>query len=418
MQMYDLITKKKHGKALSAEEIDWLVNGYTDGSIPDYMMSAFLMAVYFKSMNDEETTALTLAMARSGDMLDLSDIGEITVDKHSTGGVGDKTTLVIVPAVAACGVKAPKMSGRGLGHTGGTIDKLESIPGFSTALGFEEFKDVVRRVGCAVVGQTGQLTPADKKLYALRDVTATVDSIPLIASSIMSKKLATGNSCIVLDVKCGSGAFMKTQEDAKALADTMVRIGELSGRKCRAIISDMDKPLGRTVGNSLEVMEAIETLKGNEKGEFYETCIELIAAMLLLAGKGETSECEALAREAISSGKALAKFREMVAAQGGNPDVTENYELLGKATYSAQVLAEKDGTISGINCEEVGLTALMLGAGRTKKDAPIDSTAGIILNKLSGESVKKGELVATLYSSSVTNFDLIIDRFLAAYPII
>ena len=309
-------------------------------------MTAFLMAVYFNSMTERETLDLTLAMEHSGDVLDLSSIDKITVDKHSTGGVGDKTTLFIAPTVASLGVKVPKMSGRGLGHTGGTIDKLESIEGFNTSLSFDEFSDVVKSVGCAVVGQTGKLTPADKKIYALRDVTATVDSIPLIASSIMSKKLATGNSCILLDVKCGSGAFMKDKESAKALADTMVKIGKNAGRNCAALITDMTKPLGRAIGNSLEVIEAAEALKGKEKGEFFDLCIELSANMLSLAGKGTPSECAVMAKEAVESGKAFNKFKEMISAQGGNPEVVEDYKLFKQPEFIHEVYADKSGIVT------------------------------------------------------------------------
>ncbi len=417
MQMYDLICKKKTNKELSKEEIYWLVNGFTAGDISDAQMTAFLMAVYFNSMSARETFDLTMAMEHSGDVLDLSCIDKVTVDKHSTGGVGDKTTLVIVPIVASCGVKAPKMSGRGLGHTGGTIDKLESIPGFNTSLSFEEFTDVVKSVGCAVVGQTGHLTPADKKIYALRDVTATVDSIPLIASSIMSKKLATGNSCILLDVKCGSGAFMKDEKSARALADAMVEIGKSAGRKCSAMITDMTKPLGRAVGNSLEVIEAAEVLKGNEKGEFYDLCIKLAANMLSLAEKGTPEECEALAKDAITSGRAFSKFKEMISSQGGNPEAVEDYKLFKQPKNILKVCADKTGVITCKDCEEIGLVSLSLGAGRSVKDAPIDHSAGIYLNKLCGESVEKGEVIATLYSSIDCNMQKISERFSSAYQI-
>lgn len=417
MQMYDLICKKKTNKELTKEEIEWLVKGFTAGDISDAQMTAFLMAVYFNSMSARETFDLTMAMEHSGDVLDLSCIDKVTVDKHSTGGVGDKTTLVIVPIVASCGVKAPKMSGRGLGHTGGTIDKLESIPGFNTSLSFDEFADVVKSVGCAVVGQTGHLTPADKKIYALRDVTATVDSIPLIASSIMSKKLATGNSCILLDVKCGSGAFMKDEKSAKALADTMVEIGKSAGRKCSAMITDMTKPLGRAVGNSLEVIEAAEVLKGNEKGEFYDLCIKLAANMLSLAEKGTPEECEALAKDAISSGRAFSKLKEMISAQGGNPDAVDNYNLFKQPNNILKVYADKTGVITCKDCEEIGLVSLSLGAGRSVKDAPIDHSAGIYLNKLCGETVEKGEVIATLYSSIDCDMQKISQRFMSAYQI-
>lgn len=418
MQIYDIITKKKRNIPLSTEEIEWLVKSYTDGGISDAQMTAFLMAVYFNSMTDEETSAMTMAMARSGDMLDLSEISDTTVDKHSSGGVGDKTTLVIVPIVASCSVAVPKMSGRGLGMTGGTIDKLESIPGFRTSVEYGEFKEIVRKTGCAVVGQTGHLTPADKKIYALRDVTATVDSIPLIAASIMSKKLAMGDRNIVLDVKCGSGAFMKTPEDAKKLADTMVKIAENNGRNCVALVTDMNKPLGRAVGNSLEVIEAIETLKGNERGEFYDLCIELSANMLSLTGRGSIEECRKIAEEAVKSGRALAKFREMVEAQGGNPDVTEDYLLFKQAECARDVIADKDGIIGDVNCEEIGRVSLLLGAGREVKDAPIDHSAGIYFHKLCGETVGRGEAIATLYTDKSGDIDAIEKRFRLAYPIL
>ncbi|MBE6839467.1 MAG: thymidine phosphorylase [Ruminococcus sp.] len=418
MQVYDIITKKKRNIPLTSGEIEWLVKSYTDGEISDAQMTAFLMAVYFNSMTDEETSAMTMAMAKSGDMLDLSEIAEITVDKHSSGGVGDKTTLVIVPIVASCGVAVPKMSGRGLGMTGGTIDKLESVPGFRTAVEYDEFKEIVKKTGCAVVGQTGHLTPADKKIYALRDVTATVDSIPLIAASIMSKKLAMGDKNIVLDVKCGSGAFMKTPDEAQKLADTMVRIAENNNRNCVALVTDMNKPLGRAVGNSLEVIEAIETLRDKEKGEFYDLCIELSANMLSLAGKGSVDACRQLAVEAVSSGRALGKLREMIEAQGGNPDVVDDYTLFKQAEYSYDILAENDGVIKNVDCEEIGRVSLLLGAGREVKDAPIDHSAGVYFYKLCGENVLKGERIATLYTDKKENIDNIITRFRQAYPIL
>ncbi|MBR6695441.1 MAG: thymidine phosphorylase [Oscillospiraceae bacterium] len=417
MQMYDIICKKKTNKELTTEEINWLVKEFTAGNISDAQMTAFLMAVYFNSMTERETLDLTLAMEHSGDVLDLSSIDKITVDKHSTGGVGDKTTLFIAPTVASLGVKVPKMSGRGLGHTGGTIDKLESIEGFNTSLSFDEFSDVVKSVGCAVVGQTGKLTPADKKIYAPRDVTATVDSIPLIASSIMSKKLATGNSCILLDVKCGSGAFMKDKESAKALADTMVKIGKNAGRNCAALITDMTKPLGRAIGNSLEVIEAAEALKGKEKGEFFDLCIELSANMLSLAGKGTPSECAVMARDAVESGKAFNKFKEMISAQGGNPEVVEDYKLFKQPKFIHEVYSDKSGIVTCNDCEAIGLVSLSLGAGRTVKDAPIDHSAGVYLDKLCGERVEKGEKIATLYSSTDCDMTKIGERFSSVYQI-
>ena len=333
MRMYDLIMKKRNGEALTKEEIQYMITEYVDGKIPDYQMSAFLMAVYFKGMNEEETLAMTQAVAHSGDMVDLSGIEGMKVDKHSTGGVGDKTTLVIAPIVASCGVKVAKMSGRGLGHTGGTVDKMEAIPGMRTSLDREEFFDVVNKTGLSVIGQSGNLAPADKKLYALRDVTATVDSIPLIAVSIMSKKLAAGNDGILLDVKTGSGAFMKTVEDSIALAKEMVSIGENAGKKMAALITNMDIPLGHNIGNSLEVIEAVETLKGKGPADLTEVCLQLASNMLYLAGKGTEEECRALAENAIRSGAALERLVAMVVAQGGDSVVILNPEQFDKAPY-------------------------------------------------------------------------------------
>lgn len=417
MNMYDIILKQKqHSVSLTKEEIEWLVRGCTDGTIPDYQISAWLMAVCFNSMSERETADLTMAMANSGDMLDLSCLGGFTVDKHSTGGVGDKTTLVIVPAVAACGVLVPKMSGRGLGHTGGTIDKLESIPGFCADLSFEKFVSVMKETNCAVGTQTGHLTPADKKLYALRDTTATVDSIPLIASSVMSKKLATGANGIVLDVKAGSGAFMKSVDDARELARLMVKIAVSAGRKCCAVISNMDAPLGRMVGNSLEVIEAVEILKGNDTdGDFYKLCIELAGNMLCLAGKGTLDECRRFAAKAISSGEALGRFRRMVELQGGNTAVIDDYSLFPQPKHTLDILAPESGYISHINCQECGLTAQMLGAGRAVKNALVDHSAGIILHKHVGNYVEKGEKLATLCSSAVHNIQECGERFVKSY---
>lgn len=399
MTMYEIITKKKHNVELTTEEINWFVAGYVSGSIPDYQASAWLMAVCFSSLSDRETTDLTLAMARSGDMLELG-LDGFCVDKHSTGGVGDKTTLIVAPIAAACGVYVPKMSGRGLGHTGGTIDKLESIPGFSTSMEFGDFIAAVKKVGFAVAGQTGSLVPADKKLYALRNATATVDSIPLICSSIMSKKLATGADGIVLDVKVGDGAFMKNEQDAEKLADAMVRVAKLAGKKCSAIITDMSKPLGLAVGNSLEVIEAVEALKGNAPADLYEVSIALAAEMLYLAGKGTSEECRAMAEEALHSGRALEKLREMIAEQGGNPNVIDDHSLFAQPKRSKEVYADRDGFISGISCEKTGLVSLSLGAGRATKEADIDFSAGIKFAHTVGDKVKKGDLIATLYTST------------------
>lgn len=418
MNMYDIILKKKLGKALSREEIEWLVNGSADGAIPDYQLSAFLMAVCFNSMTEEETADLTIAMARSGDMLDLSSLGGVTVDKHSTGGVGDKTTLVIAPTVAACGLLVPKMSGRGLGHTGGTIDKLEAIPGFSADLSFECFSEIISKTGCSIATQTGRLTPADKKLYALRDTTATVDSIPLIASSVMSKKLATGAECIVLDVKCGEGAFMKTLDDARALASLMVSAGTAAGRKCSAVISNMNRPLGRAVGNAPEVVEAMDVLNGFvDCGDFYTLCIELSAHMIHIGKNFPLEDCRTMAKHAISSGEAKKRFKEMIYLQGGNPEVLENYKLLPQPKTVCPVYADKDGYISNMKCSEIGRIAQLLGAGRAVKGQKVDSSAGIIFHKIEGEQVNKGDIIAELHTSYDCNIQEITDRFVNSYEI-
>ncbi len=414
MTIYEIITKKKHNAELSTEEINWVVAGYVSGSIPDYQMSALLMAICFCSLSDRETTDLTMAMARSGDMIK-PETGGFNVDKHSTGGVGDKTTLIVAPIVAACGVCVPKMSGRGLGHTGGTIDKLESIPGFETEIPFEKFVDNVKKAGLAVAGQTGSLVPADKKIYALRNATATVDSIPLICSSIMSKKLATGADGIVLDVKVGDGAFMKTYDEAEKLAEAMVRVGKLAGRKCVAVITDMEKPLGRAVGNSLEVIEAIEALKGNAPDDLMEVSLVLATEMLYTAGKGSSEECRKMAEEAVSSGKALAKLREMIELQGGKPDVIDNYKLFEQPKRSKEILADKDGYIAGISCEKTGLISLKLGAGRETKESDIDFTAGIIFDKTVGDKVSAGDRLATLYTSTECDMEEIAEEFASVF---
>lgn len=410
MTIYEIITKKKHNVELSTEEIEWVVAGYVSGSIPDYQMSALLMAICFCSLSDRETTDLTMAMARSGDMIK-PETGGFNVDKHSTGGVGDKTTLIVAPIVSACGVCVPKMSGRGLGHTGGTIDKLESIPGFKTEISFEQFVENVRKAGIAVAGQTGSLVPADKKIYALRNATATVDSIPLICSSIMSKKLATGADGIVLDVKVGDGAFMKTYDEAEKLADAMVRVGKLAGRKCVAVITDMEKPLGRAVGNSLEVIEAIEALKGNAPDDLMEVSLVLATEMLYTAGKGSSDECRKMAEEAVSSGKALAKLREMIELQGGNPEVIDDYTIFAQPERSKEIFAAEEGYITGISCEKTGLISLKLGAGRETKESDIDFTAGIIFDKTVGDKVSKGDKLATLYTSTACDIEAISKEF-------
>lgn len=399
MRMYDLIEEKKRGGALSDREIAYMIQGFTGGEIPDYQMAAMLMAIYFQGMNDDEITAMTMEMARSGDMADLSAIEGIKVDKHSTGGVGDKTTLIIGPIVAACGVKVAKMSGRGLGHTGGTIDKLESIPGFSTSIPREEFFDIVNRTGIAVVGQSGNMVPADKKLYALRDVTATVDSIPLIASSVMSKKLAAGSDGIVLDVKTGSGAFMKTLEDSIRLAQKMVVIGTGAGRKCCALITDMDVPLGYAIGNAMEVQESIEVLKGQGPDDLREVALELAANMLYMAEKGTIKECRAMAEAAIKDGSALKALIRMAEGQGGDASYIEDPEKLPRAAFSYEVKGDYRGTVTHMDTEAVGIASVMLGAGRSRKEDVIDPGAGILLKKKYSDQVEAGEVLAVLYSS-------------------
>ncbi len=399
MRMYDVIAKKRNGEILREEEIRFMIEGYVKGDIPDYQMSAMLMAIYLKGMSDEETAILTDAVAHSGDMVDLSQIEGIKVDKHSTGGVGDKTTLVVAPIVSACGVKVAKMSGRGLGHTGGTVDKMEAIPGMRTTLTEEEFFSVVNATGLSVIGQSGNLAPADKKLYALRDVTATVDSIPLIAASIMSKKLAAGNDCILLDVKTGSGAFMKTLEDSITLAEKMVAIGEHSGKKTMALITNMDIPLGSLIGNSLEVIEAVETLQGKGPEDLTEVCLSLAAGMLFLAGKGSLEECRKLAEKTIEDRSALMKLAAMVEAQGGDPAVIKDPSLFVRAPFEKEVKALKSGYITHMNTEQCGIASSLLGAGRITKESQIDYTAGIALKKKVGQKVEEGETIALLYAS-------------------
>ncbi len=399
MRMYDIIAKKRDGGVLTDEEIQFFITGYVNGEIPDYQASALCMAIFLRGMNAHETAQLTLCMAKSGDTVDLSSIDGIKVDKHSTGGVGDKTTLVVAPIVASLGVRVAKMSGRGLGHTGGTIDKLESIPGLHTDLDRDRFFEIVRKVGCCVVGQTGNLVPADKKLYSLRDVTATVNCIPLIASSIMSKKIAAGSDCILLDVKTGSGAFMKTVEDSIKLAQAMVEIGEHVGRRTVALITDMDRPLGDNIGNALEVQEVCSTLHGKGPNDLTEVCLDLAANMLYLAGKGEIGECKKLARRQIDNGQGFEKFKEMVAAQGGDTAVLDDTEKFAKAAVEFPVPAEKDGFITAMDTEKCGIASVELGAGREKKGDPIDYSAGIILKKKTGDRVKKGEPIACFYAA-------------------
>ena len=419
MRAYDVILKKRDGGTLSREEIDFMVSGYVREEIKDYQMAAFLMAIFFKSMNAQETLYMTEVMAKSGDMVDLSRIEGIKVDKHSSGGVGDKTTLVVAPLCAACGVPVAKMSGRGLGHTGGTLDKLEAIPGFQINLTSEKFFENVNKYKIAVVGQTGNLVPADKKLYALRDSTATVDSIPLIASSIMSKKLAGGADAIVLDVKTGSGAFMQTQQEAVALARAMVEIGNGAKRNTVALITDMDQPLGRAIGNSIEVIEAIETLKGKGPSDLEELAIELSAHMLVLGNIcGNYKDAKTMLISALDSGMALNKFRDMIKAQNGNPDVTDNYDLLPKAKYKIDVLSTSEGYVEKINAKEIGNAAMILGAGRAKKEDEIDPAVGVTLNKKIGDYVETGTKIVTIHANDMGLAKSAYDRVLSAYTFI
>lgn len=415
MRMYDLIEKKKRGEALGEEEIRFLVQGFTAGEIPDYQMSAMLMAIYFNGMNDEETTYLTLEMAHSGDMVDLSPIEGFKVDKHSTGGVGDKTTLIVGPVVASLGVKVAKMSGRGLGHTGGTIDKLEAIPGFQTSISQERFFEIVKEHGIAVVGQTGNLVPADKKIYALRDVTATVDSIPLIASSIMSKKLAAGSDGIVLDVKTGSGAFMKTLEDSVTLARKMTAIGAGAGRICTALITDMDVPLGFAIGNALEVVESAEVLKGGGPGDLREVSLRLAAEMLHTAGLGTAEDCYHRAEATLADGSAFETFQRMIKAQGGDPAWME--KVSEKAPCRKLVMAPVSGYVSRMDTEGCGIASVLLKAGRSRKEDLIDPAAGIVLLKKYGDRVEAGEPLAELYASEEALFAEAEKRLLASYGI-
>jgi pyrimidine-nucleoside phosphorylase len=405
MRMYDIISKKRDGGELSTEEIQFFIDGYVRGEIPDYQASALMMAIYFKGMTARETADLTMSMARSGEMVDLSSIDGVKVDKHSTGGVGDKTTLIIGPIVASLGVRVAKMSGRGLGHTGGTVDKMESIPGMQTAIDREKFFDIVRKVGISVIGQSGNLVPADKKLYALRDVTATIESIPLIASSIMSKKIAAGSDCILLDVKTGSGAFMKTVEDSIRLAEAMVSIGEHVGRKTIALITNMDRPLGNAIGNSLEICEVCETLKGHGPKDLTSICIELAANMLCLAGHGTPEECRKLAKAQIDNGAAFQKLREMVAAQGGDVAVLDDNSKFPQAPVQREIIADKNGFIFSMDTQECGIASVELGAGREKKEDSIDFSAGIVLHKKVGDKVSAGESIATFYTSSEQKCD-------------
>ena len=418
MRMYDIIMKKRNGGELSKEELRFFIEKYTAGEIPDYQVSALMMAIYFQKMTEAETYELTMAMAESGETLDLSDIRGIKVDKHSTGGVGDKTSLALTPMVAACGLPVAKMSGRGLGHTGGTIDKLESFPGFTTSLTVEQFHENVNRIGIAIMGQTADLAPADKKLYALRDVTATVDNLSLIASSIMSKKLASGADAIVLDVKTGSGAFMKKEEDAFALAEAMVKIGKSAGRRMSALVTDMDQPLGNAVGNSLEVIEAIETLQGKGPKDFTELVLSLGSEMLMAGGKADSiSSARQQLEEAVQSGAALRKLAEFVEAQGGDPRAVYDVSLLPKASKITEIPAPKSGYVSRIICDEIGSCCLMLGGGRETKESTIDLSVGFVIHKKIGDYVKEGESLATMYSNEETKAEASMERFLKAYTI-
>lgn len=411
MRMVDLIDRKKNGQELTKEELSYFIKGYVAGDIPDYQVSALLMAICFQGMTNRELTQLTLEMAKSGEIMDLSLIRGCKVDKHSTGGVGDKTTLVIVPIVAACGGKVAKMSGRGLGFTGGTIDKLESIPGFQTQIAKERFFEIVNRAGASVMGQSVNITPADKKLYALRDVTATVDSIPLIASSVMSKKLAAGSDAILLDVTCGSGAFMQKREQAEELAEKMVAIGTEAGKKVTALITNMDVPLGNAVGNILEVKEAIEVLQGKGPEDTRKICFAFACEMLVLSGLGSRMECEEKVKEAVESGAALSKLMEIVRLQGGDDSYIEHPEKFVTATYSYEVVAQNSGYVTSMDTKICGVVSGMLGAGRETLDSELDYSAGLYFHKKTGDQVALGEALVTLYSNSS-------DRILAAEPVI
>ena len=402
MNIIDIINKTKKSLELNEEEINWLVKGYTDGEIPDYQMSAWLMAVCLNGLTEKETFALTAAMRDSGDVLRLNI--PFTADKHSTGGVGDKTSLIIGPIVAACGVCMAKMSGRGLGHTGGTIDKLESIEGYRTDLPINEFENILAQTGFSIISQTGELCPADKKMYALRNATGTVDSIPLICASIMSKKLAMNADCLVLDVKYGSGAFMKNKKDAEKLAELMEKVGRSAGKKCKAVVTDMNSPLGKNIGNALEVKEAVEVLQGKVKGTLYDVCIELAADILELADKGSKEECIKLAEKAVSSGKALDILRETIKLHGGNEKICDDVTLLPQPLLKYEIRATKDMKILGFNCEELGMTSLLLGAGRLTQNDKIDMSAGIIMNCEIGDQLAADDVIMTLYSTVCSDF--------------
>lgn len=411
MRMYDIIRKKRDGGELTTQEIKFFIDGYVKGEIPDYQASALLMAIFFKGMNFQETADLTFAVRDSGQRLDFSAIKGIRVDKHSTGGVGDKTSLVVAPLVASLGVKVAKMSGRGLGHTGGTIDKLEAIPGFRTDLSEEEFLNNVNKIGVCIVGQNKDLAPADKKLYALRDVTATVDSLPLVVSSIMGKKLAADDDCIVLDVKTGSGAFAKSIEDSRTLAKVMVDIGKQAGKKMLALITDMDRPLGNAIGNTLEVKEAIDTLNGHGPEDFTEICVILATNMLYLAGKGSMEECEKMVKAAIADKRALDTFKKMVVAQGGDVSFIDNPDKFATAPHKRSVKAQKSGYIHHVDTEGYGISSLLLGAGRNTKEENIDFAAGIVLKKKTGDYVEEGEELCMMYTSDEKRFEGAVNKF-------
>ena len=417
MRMYDIILKKRANLALTNEEIRFVIEGYVNGTIPDYQVSALLMTIVFNGMNARELGTLTLAMAQSGQMVDLSSIDGITVDKHSTGGVGDKTTLIIAPLVAACGGKVAKMSGRGLGHTGGTIDKMESIPNLKVSLEQDAFIDQVNKIGLAVIGQSEGLAPADKKLYALRDVTGTVDSIPLIASSVMSKKLASGAQAILLDVKVGSGAFMKNIEDARELAKAMVDIGKENGRSVKAILTDMDRPLGHAIGNALEIREVINTLKGHGPEDLTHECIIMAAHMLVLSHICDYEAALNRVQQALDSGTALERLRLMIEAQGGDSRVIDDDRVLEIGKFTYDVTSPQDGYITHMNTEQCGIASVMLGAGRTVKDGPIDYSAGIVMHKKTGDSVTVGESIATLYASDESLLNNAAQTYLEAITI-
>lgn len=418
MNAVDIITKKKDGKTLSPEELEYMVMGYTRGEIPDYQMSALLMAIVLNGMTREETVRLTEIMRDSGEVMDLSGIKGIKVDKHSTGGVGDKTTLIAAPIAAAAGVPIAKMSGRGLGFTGGTVDKMEAIPGFRTSMTREEFINSVNTGGIAVIGQTGRIAPADKKIYALRDVTGTTQSLALITSSIMSKKLAAGSDAILLDVKCGRGAFMKSEEDARQLAEWMVEIGNAAGKKTMAVISDMNQPLGRAVGNALEVIEVMDVLKGRGPADITELSLTLAGGMIMLGGFANTmEEGHAKAVSLVEEGKALEKFREFVAGQGGNPHITEDYTILGKGRHTLEVKADRDGMVTGLDAMAIGLASQHIGAGRARKDDTIDMTAGIILNKKIGDKVNKGDVLCTLMGNDSIKIETVAAEAMGAYEL-